>query len=118
MSESKYHPSVEKRAEMLEKLAQFLAKSMFKITTDYKGLEKEAAEMMIAQLGGYISICTKNPQQALAEAANTLGNTDFGAIRAAHFGYQTLGVETAKPLIKPTSNVVQMGDPRQRGKPE
>src|SRR3954464_14006368 len=114
MSKSKYHPSPAEVEALLADAAHFLAESMFELTTKYKGLEKEVAAMMVHQLGGYISICTKNPQEALVEAANALGNTNYGAIRAAHFGYQTLGVDGAKNLQKPTDNLVQMGDPRQQ----
>ncbi len=117
MSESKYHPSPAVRDALLEDAARFLAEMMFEVTTKYKGLEKEVAVLMTNQLGAYISICTKNPGEALVEAANHLGNTDFGAIRAAHFGYQTLGVGEAKRVKRPESaNVVQLGDPRLRGK--
>ncbi len=116
MSESKYHPSVEAKEALLADAAQFLAEAMFEITTKYRGLEREIAGLLTNQLGAYISICTNAPQQALADAANHLGNTDFGAIRAAHFGYQTLGMDSAKKIKRPTGNVVQIGDPRNRGK--
>lgn len=116
MSESKYHPSPEKKEELLEDAARFLAEMMFEITTKYRGIEKDVAGLMTNQLGAYISICTKNPQEALVEAANHLGNTDFGTIRAAHFGYQTLGVGAPKKLKRPGASVVQLGDPRARGK--
>ncbi len=103
MSESKYHPSVEAKEALLSDAAQFLAEAMFEITTKYRGLEREIAGLL-------------TNQQALADAANHLGNTDFGAIRAAHFGYQTLGMDSAKKIKRPTGNVVQIGDPRNRGK--
>lgn len=114
MSESKYHMTPEKREQILDDAATFLAEMMFEITTKYKGLEKDIGAMLVHQTGAYISICAKNPQEALVEAANALGNTDYGRIRAAHYGYATLGKAATKPLVKPSGDVVQLGDPRNR----
>lgn len=124
MSESKYHPSPEQQAQKLDEVARLLAETMFQLTTDFKGLEKEIASILTNQLGAYISICTKSPQEALAEAANRLGNTDFGAIRAAHFGYSTLGATGTQivsrrrndKVLNEDDNVLQIGDPRNRSK--
>lgn len=103
------------KEQILDIAAQSLAKFMFHMITHFKGHEREIAAMMTNQLGAYIAISTKNPQAALAEAADHLGNIDFGAIRAAHFGYATLGVDSPKELKKPNASVVlQMGDPRHR----
>ncbi len=105
------------KEEVLDIAAQSLAKFMLHVVTHFKGCEREVAQMMTNQLGAYIAISTKNPQAALAEAADHLGNYDFGAVRAAHFGYATLGVDAPTELKKPNNSVVlQMGDPRHRRK--
>jgi hypothetical protein len=124
MSESKYHPSPAAREAKLEEIAKFLAEVMYQLTTDFKGYEKEIGQLLTNQLGAYISICTKNPGEALVEAANHLGNTDFGAFRAAHFGYSTLGAtgtqrvarQRGAEILTPDDNVHHIGDPRNRSK--
>lgn len=100
--------------EILDAAARDLAELMFHITTEYKGYEPEIAALMTNQLGAYIAICAKNPQAAIDEAADHLRSTDYGRIRAAHFGYATLGVSCTKEIERPKGDVLFMGDPRER----
>lgn len=101
------------KEEILNACARDLAEMMFHITTEYKGHEADIGALLTNQLGAYIAICAKDPQAALAEAAEHLKSTDYSQIRAAHYGYATLGVNGTKTIQKP-ENVLFMGDPRER----
>lgn len=79
--------------EVLDELATFLGETMLELTTTFKGLEKEVAYSLANQLGAYISIVSKDPPKALAAIAKRIIETDHNALRAAHFGYTTLGVK-------------------------
>ncbi len=104
------------REEILDQAAQDMSEFMFHITTAYKGHEPDVAGMLVSTIGAYLSICAKRPQEILDDAAEQLRKTDHGRIRAAHFGYATLGVDKPVPVKPPEGNVFKIGDPRQRRK--
>ncbi len=104
------------KEEKLDEAARMLAEFMYGLTIDFKGLEREIAMMMTAQLGGYVAVVSKKPKEAIEACAKNLLKTDYNAIRAAHFGYQTLGVDSPREVDRPSGTLVQMGDPRQRRK--
>lgn len=90
--------------EVLDSLATFLGEMMLELTTTYKGHEKDVAYALATQLGAYIAIVSRTPDKALGAVAKRILETDYAALRAAHFGYTTLGVTAP---VAPRDNSVE-----------
>ncbi len=85
-----------------------LAECMFGLIRNYPGHEAEIARLMTAQLGSYIAVATKEPQQALVFYANRLAHFDWGTVRSDYFA-NTLGVDGTRAAPKPLAEVRSIG---------
>ncbi len=93
-----------------------LAQGMFKILNDFPGHEAEVARLMAAQLGSFIAVTSKKPQEALIFYANRLAHFDWQTVRTDYFA-NTLGVTNTRPASspQPLAEVLEIG--RENGNP-
>ncbi len=83
-------PDQQKAADAI---AKDMSEFMFHLTMAYKGHERFVAEMLTNSLCAYTAIAAKDPRAALRQTARAILKFNFSQIRAAHFGYKTLGMK-------------------------